>query len=72
MQETQLQSLRWEDPLEKKMATHSNIHGLGNPMTRGVWQAPQGHKRVRHNLVTKQQQQKGRAKKWRCDALQPH
>ena len=25
MQETQVQSLGWEDPLEKKMATHSNI-----------------------------------------------
>ena len=25
MQETQLQSLSWEDPLEKEMATHSSI-----------------------------------------------
>ena len=25
MQETQVQSLDWEDPLEKEMATHSNI-----------------------------------------------
>jgi len=25
MQETQVQSLGWEDPLEKEMATHSNI-----------------------------------------------
>ena len=25
MQETQVQSLDWEDPLEKGMATHSNI-----------------------------------------------
>ena len=24
-QETQVQSLRWEDPLEKEMATHSSI-----------------------------------------------
>ena len=24
-QETQVQSLSWEDPLEKKMATHSRI-----------------------------------------------
>ena len=37
MQETQLQSLRWEDPLEKKMATHSS--GLENSMDRGAWQA---------------------------------
>ena len=25
MQETQVQSLGWEDPLEKEMATHSTI-----------------------------------------------
>ena len=25
MQETQVQSLNWEDPLEKEMATHSSI-----------------------------------------------
>ena len=25
MQETQVQSLGWEDPLEKEMPTHSNI-----------------------------------------------
>ena len=25
MQETPVQSLGWEDPLEKEMATHSNI-----------------------------------------------
>ena len=25
MQEIQVQSLGWEDPLEKKIATHSNI-----------------------------------------------
>ena len=25
MQETQVRSLGWEDPLEKKMATHSSI-----------------------------------------------
>ena len=27
MQETQVRSLGWEDPLEKRMATHSNILG---------------------------------------------
>ena len=26
MRETQVQSLGWEDPLEKRMATHSSIH----------------------------------------------
>ena len=29
-QETQVRSLGWEDPLEKRMATHSS--GLENPM----------------------------------------
>ena len=32
MQEIQVQSLSWEDPLEKGMATHSRILGLENPM----------------------------------------
>ena len=31
MQETQVQSLGWEDPLEKEMATPSSILCLGNP-----------------------------------------
>ena len=29
MQETQVRSLGWEDPLEKEMATHSNILAWG-------------------------------------------
>ena len=39
MQETQLQSLGQEDPLEKKMATHSSILRLENPMDREAWRA---------------------------------
>ena len=39
MQETWVCSLVWEDPLEKKFATHSSILALGNPMDRGAWQA---------------------------------
>ena len=31
MQETQVQSLGWEDPLEKRMATHSSILAWKNP-----------------------------------------
>ena len=38
MQETQVPSLGWEDPLEKEMATHSNILARGNPKTGGAWQ----------------------------------
>ena len=38
MQETWVQSLGWEDPLEKEMATHSSLC-LGNPMDRRAWRA---------------------------------
>ena len=33
MQETQVQSLGWEDPLEKEMATHSSILAWRIPWT---------------------------------------
>ena len=33
MQETQVQALGWEDPLEKGMATHSSIPGWRIPWT---------------------------------------
>ena len=36
MQETQVQSLGQEDPLEKEIATHSSIE---NSMDRKAWQA---------------------------------
>ena len=39
MQETWVQSLGWEDPLEEQIRTHSSILGLENPMDRGAWQA---------------------------------
>ena len=46
MQETGVQSLGQEDPLEKEMATYSS-------MDRGAWQATVHRvSRVRHNLVT--------------------
>ena len=37
MQQTQVQSLGWEDPLEEEMATHSQYSCLANPMDRGPW-----------------------------------
>ena len=37
MQETQVQSLGWEDPLEKDMATQYSY--LENSMDRGAWWA---------------------------------
>ena len=40
MWETWVQSLGWEDPLEKGMATHSGILAWRIPMDRGAWWAP--------------------------------
>ena len=39
----QVRSLGWEDPLEERMATHSNILAWRNPMDRGaLWAAIHG------------------------------
>ena len=38
-QETWVQSLGWEDPLEKEMATHSSTLAWKIPWTRGAWWA---------------------------------
>ena len=38
-QETWVQFLGWEDPLEEEMATHSSILAWKNSMHRGAWQA---------------------------------
>ena len=39
MQETQVRSLGWEDPLEEGMATYSSILAWRIPMDRGAWRA---------------------------------
>ena len=39
MRETWIQSLGWEDPLEKEMATHSSILAWRIPWTGGAWWA---------------------------------
>ena len=53
MRETQVQSLGWEDLLEKEMATHSNILAWKIPWTEkpGRLQS-MGLQRVRHNWAT--------------------
>ena len=53
MQETQVQSLRWEDPLEKGMVTHSSILAWKIPWTQepGRLQSIDSQ-RVRHDSVT--------------------
>ena len=38
-QETWVQSLGWEDPLEEGMATHSSILAWKIPMDKGAWWA---------------------------------
>ena len=54
MQETRVQSLCWEDPLEKEMSTPLQNSCLGNPMDKGAWQATaHGVTSVGHELVTK-------------------
>ena len=39
MQETLIQSLGWEDPLEEGMVMHSSIVAWRMPMDRGAWRA---------------------------------
>ena len=56
MWENRVQSLGWEDPLEKEMATHSSILAWGIPWTEEPGRLqPMGLQRVRHDLVTQQQ-----------------
>ena len=44
MQETQVQSLDWEDPLEKEIATHSCILAWETPWTEEPSYSPWRHK----------------------------
>ena len=58
MQETGVQSLCWEGPLEKGLATHSSILAWRIPWTEepgGV--QSMGSQRVRHDFVTEHQQE---------------
>ena len=50
MQETQVPSLSWEDPLEKGMATHFSSLAWRIPWTEELdWLQPMGLQTVRHN-----------------------
>ena len=56
MQETWVQPLGWEDPLEKGKATHSSILAWKIPWTEGPGGIQSmGSQRVRHYWATKQQ-----------------
>ena len=70
-------SLGHKDPLEKEMTTHSII-SLGKSYGQSlVGYSPWGHKRVRHDIATKQQQKQckllwaSRGIDWRCDLNLP-
>ena len=55
MQEMWVRSLGQEDPLEKDMATHSNILAWEIPLTEDPGRLyPWGRQRVRRNLANKQ------------------
>ena len=57
VQETQVRSLDWEDPLEEGMATHSSILAWRTPwMEEPGGPQSKGAQRVGHDLVTEQPQ----------------
>ena len=52
MQETQVQSLGWKDPLEKEVATHSSILAWGSPWTEELGKLQsRGSQRVGHEVL---------------------
>ena len=54
VQEMQVQSLGWEDPLEEEMATHSSVLAWEIPWTEEPRELQSaGSQRVRHDLATK-------------------
>ena len=56
MWDTQVQSLSWEDPLGKEMATNSSLLAWRIPWTEEPGRLqPTGLQRVRHDLVTERQ-----------------
>ena len=57
MQETQVPSLGWEDPLEEGMATYSSILAWRIPMDRGTsWTTVHGVPKIQIQLNTKPMQ----------------
>ena len=54
--ETWVQSLRWEDPLEEEMATHSILTWKISWTEEPSGLRSMGSQKVEHNLATKRQQ----------------
>ena len=68
MQETGVQSLGQEDPLEEGMATHSSIFAWEILRTEEPGRLQSiGSQRVRHDLVTKQQLQRSESNGFESD-----
>ena len=68
MQETGVQSLGQEVPLEEGMATHSSIFAWEIPWTEEPGQLQSiGSQRVRHDLVTEQQLQRSESNGFESD-----
>ena len=66
MQETQVQSLDQEDPLEKEVATHSSILAWRIPWTEErVRLQSMGSQRVRHDCARSEERRVGKECWWR-------
>ena len=69
MQETWVQSLVWEDPLEEGMATHSSILAWRIPMDRGAWRAAvHGVAKRRTRLSDWAHEHKAVKSSWACNS----
>ena len=65
MWETQVQSLGWEDPLEREMATHSSVFAWRIPWTAEPgWLQAMGSQRVGHDWATSVSLSLGASYKW--------
>ena len=60
--ESWVQSLGWEDPLEKGMATPSSILAWRIPMDQGAWKATQsvGSQRVGYAYISRRIKKRGK------------
>ena len=67
-QEMRVQSLGWENPLEKEMATHSSILTWEIPRSL-VGFSPWDHKGVGHDLATKKKKKEKNGKRYSAGGI---